>query len=36
MHYGCEDLIGFVGAPGDPFELLQPAEEVLGGVARHL
>lgn len=29
MDHGSEALIGFVGAHGDAFELLEPAEEVL-------
>src|SRR5271169_3475788 len=29
MDHGCEALIGFVGAHGDAFEVLEPGEEIL-------
>ena len=32
MDHGCEALIGFVGAHGDAFELLEFAEEVFDEV----
>ena len=34
MDHGCEALIGFVGAQGDPLELFEFAEEVFDEVTR--